>query len=279
MNAVAQDVGIALNQPAEEYHRRNLGLASKSGLDQIAKSPAHYRAWTLGEQTPPTPAMLFGSAFHAYVLEPQVFAEQYVEAPDLSVYGHPSSKAYKEAKALFMQENAGRKLITAEDLATIQRMAEALAAHPMARNLIVGGTAEASLKWIDPRTGLRCKGRVDYWLPEIGVAVDLKTTQDAKPESFARSVATYRYHVQDSFYRAGFKETGNPIQHFLFVCVEKEAPHGVSVVFCDDAARERGDQLVVRDMDTLAECVRTDTWPGYGEGLSPISLPAWAFYD
>jgi hypothetical protein len=282
MNAVvnaAHEPGIRFDEPVEDYHRKRLGVASKSGLDQVAKSPAHYRAWALGAEQPTTPAMKFGSAFHMAVLEPAKFCERYVTAPDFRVHGHPSSNAYKHAKAQWLADNAGLEMIDQDDMERINRMAEALRAHPLARNLLAGGTPEASLKWTDPDTGLACKGRVDYWLPEIGVAVDLKTTESAKPSTFARSVAAYRYHVQDVFYSRGFSEIGQAIRHFLFVAVEKEAPHLVSVCYCDDAARERGEQLVQRDMATLAECVRTDTWPGYGDELQPLQLPAYAFYD
>lgn len=282
MSAVLREappVGIRFDQPSSEYHKRVLGEASKSGLDQVAKSPAHYAAWCAGVEEEPTAAMRFGTAFHMAVLEPARFAESYVQAPDLSAYGHPSSKAYKEAKVLWMQEHAGRELISADDLETIRAMTEALRAHPLARNLIVGGTAEASLRWVDPATGLACKGRVDYWLPEIRTAVDVKTTEDASPTGFAKSVANYRYHVQDAFYRRGFDSIGQPIEHFLFVAVEKKAPHAVSVCYCDDAARKRGEQLADRDMRRLAECLRSNSWPAYGEGLNALALPAWAFYD
>ena len=53
----------------EAYHAYD-GI-SKSGLDLIARSPAHYAYRTASE---PTRAMVIGSATHAAILEPEVFA-------------------------------------------------------------------------------------------------------------------------------------------------------------------------------------------------------------
>jgi exodeoxyribonuclease VIII len=79
-------------------------------------------------------------------------------------------------------------------------------------------------------------------------------------------------------YRRGYAAMGEPIDYFLFLCVEKEPPHAVTVCYVDDAALERGEALLARDMDTLARCVASGEWPGYSSDLTPVSLPAWAFY-
>lgn len=259
-----------------DYFRRVLGEASKSGLDVFARSPAHYFAWCAGEDAPPTPAMEFGKAFHAYVLESRSFADRYAVAPD---FGDGRTNAAKAAKAEFLTEHAGKALVRAEDMERIIRMADALAAHPLAKNLIIGGESEVTLRWTDPATGLRCKSRSDFYVPELSIAMDLKSTDDANPAAFARSCAKYRYHVQDAFYSDGYAAIGRPIERFLFVAVEKDAPHAVSVCLVDDAARDRANDLVRREMERLAECVAANTWPAYGDGINTLALPAWAFHD
>jgi hypothetical protein len=275
MNAA---VLVHSEEPAA-YYARSLGEASKSGLDKVAQSPAHYRAWILGQEEPETPALRFGRAFHMAILEPQRFRTVYITAPDFSVYGHPNSNAHRDAKRAWFAEHEGNEIIGRAEAETIERMRDAVMAHPIARNLVIGGTPEATLRWTDPRTGLRCKARADYHLPDLRAAVDVKSTDNAHPATFARSVAAYRYHVQDAFYREGFAQAGSPIDRFLFLNVEKEPPHLVSVTYCDDAALERGGQLVDRDLATLARCVERNEWPGYPEELVPMQLPAWAFYD
>ena len=60
--------------PAEQYHATD--AVSASLLKQIAKSPAHAKAY-LSQQQEPTAAMLFGTAFHCAVLEYEKFTQQY----------------------------------------------------------------------------------------------------------------------------------------------------------------------------------------------------------
>lgn len=71
--------GIYPDIPNDEYHK-GPGV-SKSGLDLIAKSPAHYyhavNAANDNERVP-TVAQAFGTAFHALLLEPEVFKAEYV---------------------------------------------------------------------------------------------------------------------------------------------------------------------------------------------------------
>lgn len=52
---------------------------SKSGLDLIAKSPAHYfQAINAANDNEPTDAQAFGTAFHALLLEPEEFKKTYM---------------------------------------------------------------------------------------------------------------------------------------------------------------------------------------------------------
>ena len=70
----------------EAYHS-DVSRISKSGLDLIAKSPAHYYAKYLDpnrEASQPTPAMRMGAITHSYILEPNQFSSNYVIAPELN---------------------------------------------------------------------------------------------------------------------------------------------------------------------------------------------------
>ena len=53
-----------------DYHAHP--AISKSGLDKIAKSPAHYKAAREAEHEG-SDALVFGSAFHDYILLPDTF--------------------------------------------------------------------------------------------------------------------------------------------------------------------------------------------------------------
>jgi exodeoxyribonuclease VIII len=102
--------------------------------------------------------------------------------------------------------------------------------------------------------------------------VDLKTTTDASPAGFAKSVATFRYHVQASHYLAGL----HGAERFVFIAVEKTAPYAVAVYELDAAALAAGEQLRQRDIRVIADCQATKEWPGYGDDCQTLALPSWA---
>lgn len=264
---------LVVSLDANEYHRKELGVVSKSALDRINRSPAHYRAWLDGAAEKSTAALDFGRAFHCAVLEPKVFAATYVVRPD---FGDCRMKGTKAARDKWLEENISAIVISEDDAATIAGMAKSIAAHPAASKIIADGIPEVTLRWVDLDTGLKCKSRADYYVRGKRLVADLKSTEDASEEAFARSVYKYRYHVQDALYRAGFAACGEPIEHFALVAVEKDPPYAVSVYTLDADAVGRGYAAARANMATMAECVASDQWLAYSNGVRTLSLPRWA---
>jgi len=247
----------------EEYHADP--AVSASHLHQVARSGQHYWAryvTKVPELPKSTAAMTMGSLVHCAVLEPDQLMKRYGIAPDRR------TKAGKEAAAE-MQAN-GIEPVSESDLQQAQRMASAVRRHPYAAELLSAGKAEASIWWDDPETGLRCKCRPD-WIND-GICVDLKTTTDASPKGFARSVASFRYHVQDAHYLAC-----GLFDRFIFIAVEKEPPYAVACYQLDADALTEGQRLRDRDLQRIANCRAMAAWPGYGDELQILSLPAWSY--
>lgn len=266
--------GIHRALDASVYHRRELGVVSKSALDVLHRSPAHYKAWVDGELSEEdTPALRFGSAFHCAILEPERFVRTYIEEPD---FGDCRIKANRETRDAWREANAGRISLTEEDVTRIGAMNASLLAHPLAGKMLRDGEPELTVSWRDQITGLHCKVRADYYVEKLGMIADVKTTMDASPDAFRRDVVKHRYFVQDALYRAGFAAVGAKAEHFVFIAVEKEPPHAVAVYALDAEAVEKGHEAAWRDMHVMAECMRTGRWPGYDAGISPLSLPPWA---
>lgn len=102
---------------AEDY--RNNEAFSRSQLFKLSKSPAHFK-YALENPEVETPALAFGTAFHAYVLEKDKFDSEYIVAPKLD-------RRTKEGKALAAQIEASGKIPISEDaFAQIQAMAESV---------------------------------------------------------------------------------------------------------------------------------------------------------
>lgn len=274
--------GLHAEFPADDYHARIPGVASKGALDEIARSPARYKAWLDGKVREETPALSLGKAIHMALLEPDRFARTYLIAPDFGPCRKTAdcsserAKDNKTRRDAWRAEHAGAVLLDSRDGATTLGMVRAVVEHPTASALLLDGIAEATLKWRDPETGLVCKGRPDYYLPDIATCLDIKSTVDAREDSFSRSIFNYGYHRQEAHYSDGFREVKLPLEDYLLLAIEKEPPFDLSIWQLDDDARAVGREQVRAAMLKMAHFHALNEWPGYPIGIHPISLPAWA---
>ena len=265
--------GLYPDLPHATYHDRSQHVVSKSGLDEFERSPMHYQTW---RKTPDheTPALTFGRVFHCALLEPERFAATYARQPD---FGDMRTKAAKAARDAWLDENAGRTPIEPDDWETIDRMVSAVRAHKLASKMIVGGQSEVTALWTDPATGLRCKSRMDYYVPARAMVVDAKSCIDASHKGFKKAIFNHGYHRQHALYREGLAVLGHPAEHFVFLAVEKTPPYGVALYTIDDRGVDAAYQSIRRNIDELARCIRLDVWAGYNdEHIQTIETPPWA---
>ena len=164
---------------------------------------------------------------HTYILEQDRFADEFVVAEKFD----RRTKEGKEAAARFEEANHGKIVITSEEMATLSLVQRAVFAHQGAARLLSTGDAELSAFWRDAETGLSCKCRPDWFNGEA--IVDLKTCLDASSGGFARSIANFGYDIQAAYYVDGIKAVTGMELPFLFIAVEKEAPHAVAVYRAD----------------------------------------------
>src|SRR3546814_21065830 len=98
--------------------------------------------------------------------------------------------------AAFEAANAGKIILPADSYQTVLAVRDAVHRHPVAGPLLRGGKAEQSFYADDPETGALIKCRLD-WMPDSGEFIlNVKTTDDASPEVFAKKVAHIRSHTQ-----------------------------------------------------------------------------------
>lgn len=255
----------------EAYH--SLKAVSPSQLKVISsRTPLHYFDQFLAddrEKKPPTDAMLRGTALHTAILEPELWDST------IAVPKHRfdrRTKVGKEMAAEFEKESAGKIVLDPDDADEVRRMADAVRQHPAARFLLdMPGRREASYTWTDPATGLECKTRPDWHSLNRQIVVDVKTAIDASRAEFSRSISNYDYHVQAAW---NLDAQGGEV--FLSLVVENTRPYGVAVYPASQALLDAGRRRIQAGMELLAECWRTNTWPGYGDQIQePIDLPGW----
>lgn len=261
-----------------EYHR-GPGV-SKSGLDLINQSPAHFFGNYLDPNRPQAPeqtaSQLVGELAHCAVLEPDQFGKRFVVGPDVK----RNTKVWKEFEQGLPAGLAG---IKQDQYDMAWRQADSLRRLPQVREALERGFAEASAFWIDPVTGVLCKCRPD-WAHECDdsgvILLDVKTCGDASPQLFRRDIARMRYHVQDAYYSDGFALASRRVVHgFIFAAVECEYPYVATAMMVDEPGREQGRRDYRRNLNTYAECLKSGQWPGYSDAIELVSLPAWAITD
>lgn len=185
---------------------------------------------------------------------------------------------WSDLQAEWLANNGERTVLDAATWDQLHAMRDSVMAHPAARALLNRpGHAEQSIYWNDPETGVLCRCRPDF-LTDDDFCVDLKSTEDASQEGFSKSIANYRYHVQDPYYADGILHgTGRRVRGFFFIAVEKTAPYAVQVFKVDDESRELGRAEYMRDLQVYAECERSGIWPAYSERIEPIAVPAYYY--
>jgi hypothetical protein len=254
---------LVTGMPNDAYHS-GFGI-SKSGLDLIARSPAHY---AYRAATEPTRAMVIGSATHAAILEPAEFDKQYMLLRDVT---DRRSSVYKQAAEQFGADN----VLTGTEADSVIGMRESVRLNSAAVELLdASGYVEIAVFATDPITGVLVKCKFDKLLADLR-SVDLKTTQDLR--DFAKSVANYRYHVQQAYYSDVFAwATGLQLESFDFLAVEKEAPNASRIFRLDTPSVDYGRKLYRQALDLYADCLQRNDWPMPAGNLEYITLPNWA---
>lgn len=259
---------LVLNMPIDEYHAHP--AISKSGLDLIDRSPAHFRYQAERE---PTRAMVIGQAIHAAILEPERFAEDYLLLREVT---DRRSSVYKDA----IKHRPAELVLTGKEADHVAGMQETVRSNASASMYLnQEGWGEISVFATCPVTGVLMKCRFD-WLTKTGVAIDLKKTQDIRYEKVQRAIANYRYHVQDGFYRYVFScATGTELEDFKFLFVEESMPHASKLFTLDTEAQGVGSRIAGDNLATYAACLEANDWPYPDATDELISLPTWALDD
>lgn len=254
----------------EDYHADRSAVSS-SRLRTILVSPAHYMAG-LEERHKTTPTLELGSAIHCAVLEHDRFEQEYVVA----IKFDRRTKDGKARAEEFELQNAGKRILSQEEFFKVRAITNAVHARDEVRALMQIGKREQTLFWVDPETGIRCKCRPDF-LGDIAV-LDLKSTDDASRDGFAKSCHKYGYAFQAAMYLDGIREVTGEQLPFVFIPMEKEPPYAVAVYQASEAFLMHGLHKYHTALRTLAECRDTGKWPAYqptGQ-IESIDLPHWA---
>jgi exodeoxyribonuclease VIII len=267
----------------EAYHANP--AISHSKLECYRRRPALYYKKYVAKTLPPpedTGAFRLGSAVHCAVLEEREFAARYILKPDCD-------RRTKEGKiqfAEFAAEHADKTLLDADEMNQVVQMREAIAAHPLASQLLADGLAETTWRKEQPNAlgALQC--RTD-WFSSLGCelsdfkpyALDIKTVESLDSDAFRnfeRAAFNYGYHRQAGFYLPLINEIFQwSVSRMYYVAVEKCEPYGVAVYTLSDDAIAKGQDENIADLVRLKRSLETNEWPNIDPTLHELKLPAW----
>lgn len=246
---------------------------SSSGLRKIElQSPAHYFVDSYLNPhrvaNDPSDALDFGQAAHTLLLGEAGFRERFVVRPDdFPDYRTKAAREWRDA-----QRDAGKTVLTPDQVQHIKGIAASLARHPLIKAGLLQGEVERSLLWRD-HTGVWLKSRPDVLPVSDGVVVDLKTAADASPRAMERAILDRGYAMQGALTGMALKAVCDiEMTEFVLVCVEKTAPYAVSVIVVDTNWIANARLQVRLAIDTFAKCLETGEWPGYPD-ISTAYMP------
>lgn len=207
--------GIKLSN--EEYFGHSAFNASS--IKTILENPYNYFN---GIEKPKTKSLEFGEKVHKLVLESDLeyltSGERIVVEPN---FGNLTLKANKVSKQEFLANNANNYIVSKNEF-------------DCAKSLIDSQFGELFFNADNRKNGFvetcyfgkifdysfKCKP--DFFIPNLNVCIDLKTTNDSHERDFLQSVIKYKYYIQAYIYS---KILEIPKENFIFVVIEKEPPY------------------------------------------------------
>ena len=240
---------------------------SYSSIKEFAKSPAHYISY-LNRPRKQTPELIFGSALHALILEPNEFNNKFIVSRKFDLRKNQDKADYelitKEAEEL------GKTIIQEDTFADAVNLKE-----KALRDDVFADILRRSDKEIREEFEL-------YGLPFVRIkdieikgeaVIDIKTVQDASLDSIIKDFYKYQYHLQAAIYEGSFS----------FYVIEKNEPFYTGLMPISPEFLEYGRVQLQKLCIAFNHCLENpecfdmayEFWYQFENRKPIISLPNW----
>ena len=205
---------------------------SYSSIKEFAKSPRHYLDYINKQRTAPTDAMKLGSMVHCMILQPHLFNEQFVVAPEVN----KRTNAGKEEWATFCSQHADKTVVANDDYEHARRLSGGALVNPQIEQL-VKGCYDFEQEWREGVDDLPYRGFYDGISDDY--VLEIKTISDGNPRSVMNDFIKRKYHIQAALY------TMVSQRDVIYVIIETSEPYlsysaGVSRDYLKLGAQELG---------------------------------------
>ncbi len=284
--------GIVRGETIQSYHA-NPAISSTQLLD-MRPTPQFFYQKHVAKTLPREERKEFdlGNGAHWLILEGRAALEertvlQPLTYPVLNKLGDETDRKPWTYAANYCKDwraaQAGKVILSAEDFATIDRMAAAVGENPDAVALLSGGESEVTFRVQHPAFAVQA--RADHW-HEKGVTLstgfesrrviaDLKTCETI--ERFKRDFFIHRYLARAAFYQEVERDAvgSTDLARFAWVALEKSAPFRCEVFEAEDADMELGRAEALSLLMELRKCIQTNEWPNSKPGIQRLELSGW----
>lgn len=130
----------------------------------------------------------------------------------------------------------------------------------------------------DDGTPVAIRTTPDHFIKESAEVFELKSCGSAHPVRCESTIGYLCYDMQMYCHLSGlaalFPELAGRLE-FTWIFYETEPPYSLTVAQPDGMLRELGKRRWRKAINTWAECLRTNHWPEYTEGVIKLSAQAW----
>ena len=248
------------------YHGRKTHLSS-TNIRTFKKNKKQFKFSLSHDLVKQTKAMVDGSAIHAFLLERAVFDSDFAIKPaDMRLNTKEGKKwAIDNKNKIIIDSDLGSNLFEIE---------KSVLNSPAKLIYDKSGQSELSYFWDD--LGLvKGKCRPDWISDDGNIVVDIKTTTDASPKGFQKSIANWGYHLQLGWYIRGLQKLGLPAKEFIFIAIEKTPPFSVGVYRANKEMITYANDEITNLVYDIDESLKSDDFPDYTPEILDLGLPNW----
>ena len=229
-----------------------------SGAKELLKSPLHYQTW-LKKPSQDSKALRLGRMTHEAILQPDVFS-RYVPMPEVD-------RRTKEGKEMYWEimNNLESDEIAVDhaEYDFVMNVSDSIKIALEQKGIVFDCTEQVVTNTYN---GVPLKCSIDAIAGNV--IYDIKTTDDASPGAFLRTVQQYRYNLQSLMYRQIAC-----LDRFVFIVVEKEPPHAVCFYELGNELNAKAFMDFERATMLYKECTETNCWNGYSTEIQMLDIP------
>ena len=277
---------ILYDLPEELYHADPCDTPSLSAsLAHLMVSASPLHAWTASRKLNPdyewvdTSAFNIGRAYHSMMLDENHRVHVREDNGDWKDWRSKGAREWRDR----LVADGGIAVTQAEfdNLRAMRAPAWRLVDNFINRKLWELPT-EVSLVWETGGVINRC--RVDAIDTKNRIAVDLKTTAGlADPQRWVAASMDHGIDLRAAHYLDGLNwcwprpldNDSVPEWRYIFLVVEKSAPHACSLVELDGRTIAMGQSKLERARDAWSCCLADDDWPAWSRAVEEVSAPEW----